>query len=197
MQQIGNGSYLLDRMYDNTSSLSGELVLHLDGGLVRNPVECHLQGCQILPEPIVQFARNAPSFCVLQQHQATRHLTQLLIQVLRVHGLTLHLDENTNFRTQELGNYRYRNIIHGAQTVALESIEICQIYGGYENDCGFLKSWMLANHLRQFKAINFWHVYVQQHNRDISFQQDRQSFLCGTSSNQVFTKLAEDFFISE
>ncbi len=54
--------------------------------------------------------------------------------------------------------------------VSLETVQIGQMDGRDEDDCGLLKARMLANDLGEFKAVDLGHAHIHQHDGDVGLQ---------------------------
>ena len=51
--------------------------------------------------------------------------------------------------------------------VSLEAVEVCQMHGGNEDDCCFLKAGMLADDLGEFKTVYLRHAHIHQYDGDV------------------------------
>ncbi len=71
------------------------------------------------------------------------------------------------------------------------------MHGRNKNDCGPLKTWMLANHRSQLKTIEFRHAYVHQHYGNVSLQQNFKGLLRRSGFDQVLAQSTEHDLIAE
>ena len=91
-------------------------------------------------------------------------LFQIAVQPLELVRLHVELDERVHLRAQNLRDDRHLQIIHRADFVALQPIEIGEMHAGHEDDRRAPEAGMVANHLRQLEAVEFRHADV--HNDD-------------------------------
>ena len=71
------------------------------------------------------------------------------------------------------------------------------MHRGDKNDCSFLKARVLANHLRQFKAIKLRHADIHQHDGDIVLQQMLQRLAPGSGLDQILAQFPEYDLVAE
>src|ERR1700679_1006579 len=99
-------------------------------------------------------------------------LFQVAVQQLQLCCLSVQLGEHTHLGAQEFGDYGNGDIIHRPSLISLEPVQVGQVYGRDEDNRDFLKPWMLPDHVRKLKPIQFRHAHIHQADRDVRFQQD-------------------------
>src|SRR5438874_6240611 len=86
-------------------------------------------------------------------------------------GLAVQLHKHADFGPQELGNDRDGNIIDCPVFVALELVKVCVMNGGDEDDGDLLVAGMLTDKGCQFKAVDLWHIHVQEDESKVGVEQ--------------------------
>src|ERR1700734_2006152 len=71
------------------------------------------------------------------------------------------------------------------------------MYRRNKDDCGPLKTRVLANHRGQLKTVELGHAHVHQHDRYVSLEQNFESLLRGLRFDQVLAKFTEHHLIAE
>src|ERR1700736_6350798 len=117
----------------------------------------------------MRFTRNASPLFVPQPNHSPRKINHLAIQGFQLSGLAMQLCKNPDLRSKQFGNDRDRNVVYSAVFITLQSVRIREKHSRDEEDCRVLKPGMLANHIRQLKAIDVRHTYVQKYKSNISF----------------------------
>src|SRR5271155_5231665 len=56
---------------------------------------------------------------------------------------------------------------------------------------------MLADHVRQLKAIELWHAHVHQNHGYFILKQEVQSLSCGMRFEKIFAEILQDGFVAE
>src|ERR1700734_1337909 len=96
-------------------------------------------------------------------------LLQFAIQGFELPRLAVQLGEYSHFRAQQFWHNRNGDVVHCSVFVSLKLIKIGEVHSRDKNDCRSLKPWMLANHGRQLKTVEFGHAYIHQHYRNVGF----------------------------
>src|SRR6202790_4623844 len=65
-----------------------------------------------------------------------------------------------------------------------------------DNGC-FLKAWVLADDLGEFKTVDLRHAYIHQNDGDIGFKQLLEGIFGGRCFDQVLSQVGQDGFIGE
>ena len=86
---------------------------------------------------------------------------------------------------------------NGTALVALEPVQIREVYGGYENDGRMLKTGVLANHTREFESVKFGHADIHKNDGNIILQQTIKGFRTGIRFDEVLPQFAEDYLITQ
>src|ERR1700693_5109176 len=92
-------------------------------------------------------------------------LFQLAIETFELAILTMQFSKDAHLGTKEFRNNGNRDVIDRTALVSLDTVEIGKVNGGDKDNCGLLKSRMLAHHVSQFESIDLGHTHVHQHNR--------------------------------
>jgi hypothetical protein len=69
--------------------------------------------------------------------------------------------------------------------------------GGDEDDRRLLEARMLAHHRRELKPVEIRHADVDQHDRDVVFQQELEGLPGGSGLDQVLAELLQDDLIGQ
>ena len=88
----------------------------------------------------------------------------------------MQFGEHTDFGSQQFGNHGNGDVIHCSALISLEPVQVGQVDGRDEDNGDFLKTWMLPDHVRKLKAIQFRHAHIHQDDGDVHLQQDLQRF---------------------
>ena len=124
-------------------------------------------------------------------------LLEFAVQPFELPVLSVQFGKYSHLGPQNLRDDRNGKIVHRAVLVALEAVEVGQMHGRNEDDCGFLKARMLANHLGEFESVDLRHAHIHQHDGDIGFEQFLESFLGGSRLDQVLSQFGQDGLIAE
>src|SRR5215469_11281074 len=122
---------------------------------------------------------------------------ELRVEPLELPCLTIELGEYFDLGPQQLRYDRYRNIVHRSKLIATQQVDIGHLNSRNENDRGFLKARVLADHRRQLKAVEIGHADIDQNDRHIAFQQQLQRLRRRAGLDQVLPDLVQDCFIAQ
>ena len=91
------------------------------------------------------------------------------IRRLRFDDLRLagQLDKHTHLGFENLRHDRKKHIIHRAEFVTFEAVQIGGVIAGNEYNRGFLETRPLPNESRRFEAVHVRHVHVQQNDSEV------------------------------
>ena len=119
------------------------------------------------------------------------------IETLERACLAIQLGEDTDLRTQDLGNHGNRHVVHRPALVSTQPIQVGQQQRGHENDRGALKARMLPDHRGQFVAIELRHDHVHEDHGHVVAQQVFERFGRRAHLDEGFPELAEDRLVRE
>src|SRR5580698_3021519 len=120
-----------------------------------------------------------------------------MIERFQLVRLAVQFGKDADLCPQEFRNHRNGNVVHGSALVSFQPIHVRQVYGGNEDDGGFLKPRMLANQVGQLKTVKIRHTHVHQNDCDIVFQQMFQCLFSRGCFDQILPKLSQYYFITQ
>src|SRR5262249_36947325 len=109
--------------------------------------------------------------------------------------LAVELNKNFYLGAENIRDNGHGNVIHGAELVPSQTVLVGQVDGRNEDDCGLLKSRMLAYGTRQLEVVHARHADISENDRDIVLQQLSQGFLPGARLDEVLSQFAEHRFV--
>ena len=124
-------------------------------------------------------------------------LLQLAGQLLGFAALAIELREDSDFGAQQLGNDRYRDVIHGASLVALEPVGIGQVDRRDEDDSRLLIARVLPDDFSELEAVQLGHAHIDQHDGDVVLEQVLQRLASGARLDEVLAEVGENRLVAE
>ena len=156
----------------------------------------HLACCQ--REAAALLALHQPGAGRFQFLGPLRHAAfELLVELLELPRFAIELGEHSHLGSQHLGDHRHRNIVDRAHLIGAEAIDVGQMDCGNEDDCGFLKAGMLANHRRQLEPIELRHANIDEDDRNLQLEQLLERLAGGGGLHEILSELAEDGLVAQ
>ena len=122
---------------------------------------------------------------------------ELLVELLELSRLAIELGEHSHLGSQHLGDHRHRNIVDRPHLIGAEAIDVGEMDCGNEDDRGFLKAGMLANHRRQLEPIELRHANVDEDDRNLQLQKLLQCVAGGSGLHQIFSELTQNGLVAQ
>src|SRR5882672_4311021 len=124
-------------------------------------------------------------------------LLEFGIEPLELTSLAVQVHEHLNLGAQQFRDDGYRHIVDAAELVAPQLIGVGQHHCRYEYDGGGLKARMLANHGREFEAVEIGHAHVDENERDFMLEQAFKGLPGGRRFQQVFADLRQNRLVTQ
>ena len=115
-------------------------------------------------------------------------LLQLSVQGDQLQRLAVQLDEHSHFGAKDFGDHGHKDVVHRAEFVAFEPIQVRGAPGGDENDRCLAESRVLAEQRGGLEAVHLRHHDVQQHQRDRVLEQTLQGLPARTGHEDVLAQ---------
>jgi hypothetical protein len=122
---------------------------------------------------------------------------EMAVEALQLAALPEQLAQHRDFRTQDLRYHRHEHVVHCAEVVAADAVQIGDVHGGHEDDRRLFVARMLMDEAGRLEAVHARHVDVEQDDGEFHFHQARQRLRAGRGAHHVFAEFAQDRFVAE
>ena len=156
----------------------------------------HLRRFERQPQPLLVAAKLGGGGH--QRRRALAHpLLELLVQPLQLLRRAIEVGEDPDLGAQDLRHHGDGDIVHGARLVAAQEVEIGEQDGGDEDDRRPPAARMVADHPGELEAVEIRHADVDQHDRDIGFEQVDERLLRRAGLEQRLAELLQDDLVAQ
>jgi hypothetical protein len=154
--------------------LAGRIALGFehDGHLGRMFEHCAVALLARAPQAFVRLQRAV----ALGFEQGAGQL-ELAVESLELGAALVELHQQRDLAAQDLRHQRHRDVIDGADLVALELVDLADLESGHEDDRRVLETRMLPDQARGFEAVHVRHHHVEQDHGEGLLQQPVERFL--------------------
>src|SRR3981081_4085841 len=121
----------------------------------------------------------------------------LLRLALRVLRQQVQVDENLDFRPQNLRDDGGRYVIDGAERVCLGGVQLVAIVGGDEDDGYVRRSAAATDQGRGLETVQAGHVDIQQDGRKVPIEHLLQRLLTGSGGEQGLTDILHNGLVDK
>ena len=121
-----------------------------------------------------------------------REALGLLLDDLR---LARQFDEHRYLRLEHFSNHRQEHVIHRAESIAFEAVNVGGVIGGDKNDGRLFEPRPLPNQFRGFEAVHTGHVNVQQDDGEILLQKTFERLAPVSCFDNVLAQFKQNGFV--
>src|SRR6202021_1638046 len=137
----------------------------------------------------IQFAEFFATLC--------NALFELTVKGLQLAGFAIKLDEDADLGAQDFGDDGNGDVVNGATLVGADAVDIREMHGGDEDNRRLLKTWVLAYHVGQLKAIDLWHGDIHEDDSNIGLEEVVEGFTTGCGLDETLVEISEDNFVAD
>src|ERR1700733_2180278 len=119
------------------------------------------------------------------------------IESLELARLAVQVHEHFDLGAQQLRNHRNRHVVHGAELITAHLVRAGHHDRRDEYDGRRLKARMLADHGRQFEAVQIRHAHVDQNHGDFILEQKFERLARRTRFEKVLADFRQNGLMAE